>query len=263
MCSSLKRQLKRLFRQQSQCIRTGLVAALLTVFSLALQAQAAEPRLTVYAELEEADNFAPGSDTPVPIGPGGDLAELVLAEAGMEAEIRVVPWPRLIRSLESQRNVLAFSMTRTPAREELYHWIGKIQSVEFKLWSLAERADEFPAELEQLRDFRISGIRGDVVENYLLGKGFTNLVYLSENSNTLTMMRRDRVDLMPYVLSGMEDYLARKNEPPGTLVPVADLPEISTGHYIVMGKDSDPELVQQLKDAYEAVLSRGDWQLQQ
>jgi polar amino acid transport system substrate-binding protein len=254
--------LKHKLKRQPRHILAGLIAALLTVFSFALHAQAAEPRLTVYAELEEADNFQPGSDTPVPIGPGGDLAELVLAEAGLEADIRVVPWPRLIQSLDSQRNVMAFSMTRTPAREERYHWIGKIQSVEFKLWSLAERADEFPSELEQLRHFRISGIRGDVVENYLLGKGFSNLVYLSENANTLTMMRRDRVDLMPYILSGVDDYLARKNEAPGTLVAIADLPEISTGHYLVMGKDSDPELVQQLQDAYNAVLSRGDWQLQ-
>ena len=266
MYSSIKQQLqrplKRPFKQQSRHISTWLIAALLTAFSLVLHAQAAEPPLTVYAELEEADNYQPGSDTPVPIGPGGDLAELVLAEAGLEADIRVVPWPRLIQSLDSQRNVMAFSMTRTPAREERYHWIGKIQPVEFKLWSLAERADEFPTELEQLRDFRISGIRGDVVENHLLSKGFTNLVYLSENANTLTMMRRDRVDLMPYVLSGVNDYLARKNEPPGTLVAITDLPEISTGHYLVMGKDSDPELVQRLKHAYEAVISRGDWQVQ-
>jgi polar amino acid transport system substrate-binding protein len=240
------------------------MAALATAVLLmlpALPSLAAEARLTVYAELEEADNYPPGSTVPVPIGPGGDLIALLLAEAGMEADIRVVPWPRLIRALDSRRNVLAFSMTRTPEREDRYHWIGMIRPVSFKLWSLAERADEFPDTLEEARDYRISAIRGDVVENFLRNSGFTNLVYLSESSNTLTMLRRDRIDLMPYIESGIESYLARRNATPDTLVPVIDLDAISTGHYVVMSKPSDPELVQQLKDAYQAVLSRGDWQL--
>lgn len=232
------------------------LVCLLLLLALPTSGTAAE--LTVYAELEEAGNFPNNGDEPVPIGPGHKLLLAVLAEAGYKADVRVVPWPRVVHSLESRKNVLAFSMTRTPQREDRYHWIGLIRPVNFKLWSLPERADEMPDTLEAARDLRISAIRGDVVENYLLSKGFTNLVYLSESSNTLTMLRRDRIDLMPYIESGMADYLARKNASPDALVPVIDLEEISSGHYIVMNKQSDPALVQLLQESYRKVVERGE-----
>lgn len=247
------------FRLESamHCPEVVVRYAIFLLSFLVLVASSHAAELTVYAELEEAGNFPNDGVQPVPIGPGHELVLAVLAEAGYDADVRVVPWPRVVHSLESRKNVLAFSMTRTPQREELYHWIGLIRPVNFKLWALPERADEIPDTLEAARDLRISAIRGDVVENYLLSKGFTNLVYLSESSNTLIMLRRDRIDLMPYIESGMPDYLARKNASPDALVPVLDLEEISSGHYIVMNKQSDPELVKKLQDAYQAVVDSG------
>lgn len=220
---------------------------------------AANEQLVVYAELEETANYVSGSENPVPIGPAYRLVLAVLAEAGYEPDIRVVPWPRVVHSLESQDNVLGFSMTRTPDREDRFHWIGQIQKVNFKLWAPPESAADFPETLDAATDLRISAIRGDVVENYLMSKGFTNLIYFSESSNTLTMLRRDRVDLMPYIESGIESYLARKNESSDTLVPIYDLEDTSTGQYIVMSKQSDPELVQLLQNSYHAVIGSGDF----
>ena len=236
-----------------------IVISLFLILNAALPGVAQETQLRVYAELEERANYSADSDKPVPIGPAYDLVLAVLAEAGYEADTQVVPWARLVHSLESQADVLGFSMTRTPDRENRFHWIGLIRPISFKMWALPEREDEFPAALEAARDLRISAVRDDVVEKYLLEKGFTNLVYLSQTSNTLTMLRRNRIDLMPYIESGMPGYLQRKNEAPGTLIPVYDLKEISTGHYIVMSKQSDPELVRRLQDAYQATVASGEY----
>lgn len=238
-----------------------LIRVFVACFCLAapLSGYTAEQQLTVYAELEEAANLDPVTGELIPIGPGHKIVVAVLARAGFEADVRVVPWTRVIRALDSQANILGISMTRTPSREDQYHWIGLIRPINVKLWALPERANEFPEALEDALDYRISAIREDVVERYLLGRGFRNLVYISENSNTLTMMRRDRVDLMPYIESGIESYLERKNEPPDVLVPIYDLEEISTGHYIVMSKNSDPELVKLLQDSYQAVVDSGEF----
>ena len=233
------------------------IAALLCCVTL--PGVAAETPLKVYSELEEADNFPENSDVAVPIGPGFTITTAVLAEAGYTADVRVVPWPRVVHSLDTEQNVLAFSMTRTPEREDRYHWIGLIRPISFKLWTLAELAGELPDTLEEAKHLRVSAIRDDVVENYLIGKGFNNRVYLSENANVITMLRRGRIDILPYIESGMASFLARKNEPPGTLVPIIDLEEISTGHYIVMSKQSDPELVRLLQDSYQALVERGEF----
>lgn len=239
-----------------------LAAWLVTSISLTVTSAplyGAADKLVVYAELEEAANYPDGSQTPVPIGPAYDIVRAVLDEAGLEADVRVVPWTRVIHSLNSQKNVLGFSMTRTADREPHYHWIGLLRPIKFKLWTLPDRAAEFPDTLEQARDLRISAERNDVVEKHLIKSGFSNLVYLSQESNTLTMLRRNRIDMMPYIESGMSEYLARKNEPPTALVPVYDLEEISTGHYLVMSKESDPELIEQLTNAYQLVVEKGEF----
>jgi len=241
--------------QRSSSLLLGLVLSLAALSGMAADGN---DSLKVYAELEERANFQIAGEDPVPLGPGHKVVQAVLAEAGFTADVEVVPWTRLVHSLESQQNVLGVAMTRTPQREDRFHWIGLIRPVDFKLWALPERADEFPDTLEDFRDFRVSAVRDDVVEMYLLDNGFTNLVYLSQTSNTLTMLRRNRVDLMPYIAPAIDDYLARKNEPPGTLVPVFDLEEISTGHFIVMSKQSDPALVKLLQDSYQAVAERGE-----
>ncbi len=217
--------------------------------------------LTAYTELEESANYSEDGQGLVPVGPGHNVVRAVLNEAGYDMDMHVVPWPRVIHSLETEKNVVGFSMTRTPEREDRYHWIGLIRPISFKLWTLAERADEMPRTLEEATHLRVSAIRGDVVENYLISKGFDNRVYLSESANAITMLRRGRIDVMPYIESGMASYLARKNEPLGTLVPVIDLEEISTGHYIVMSKQSDPELVQSLRNAYQRVAASGYFDL--
>lgn len=136
--------------------------------------------LTVYAELEEPDNYVEGNAEPVPIGPGYELVLAVLAEAGLDADVKVVPWTRLIRALETEASVLGFSMTRTPQREDRFNWVGLIRPVNFKLWALAERAEEIPDSLNAATHLRVSATRGDVVEQYLLSQNFTNLVYLAK-----------------------------------------------------------------------------------
>lgn len=241
--------------RHKSCLYLNALAALLCIITL--PGVAADAQLKVYSELEEAANFPDGNTTAVPIGPGYAITTAVLAEAGYKADIRVVPWPRVVHSLDTEQNVLGFSMTRTPEREDLYHWIGLIRPISFKLWTLAELANELPDTLEEATHLRVSSIRNDVVENYLIGKGFDNRVYLNENANVITMLRRGRIDILPYIESGMPSFLARKNEPPGTLVPIIDLEEISTGHYIVMSKQSDPELVRLLQDSYQALAERG------
>lgn len=219
---------------------------------LALPVTGAESPLTVYAESSNYDNTSFTQD------PASTFVAAVLSEAGYGIDINLVPWTRLLQSLESQHDVLAFYMTRTPDREDHYHWIGKLRPADFKLWGLRSRSDELPRTLEDAREARISAIRDDVVTNYLVAKGFSNLVYLSDNADKISLLERDRIDLIPYIESGIADYLRYRGEPETILVPVISLDEISSGHYLVMSKTSDLELVKRLQDAFQSLVQRGD-----
>lgn len=249
-----------MFRHHQVGICLPAVMLCLAFLIFPATAESADNKLTVYAEFIDIGEFEVDVTTSLDSANApARLVLAVLAEAGFEADINVVPWTRLVQSLDTQPNVLGFSMTRTPDREDHYHWIGLIRPISFKLWGLPERAQELPRTLEEARHLRVRALRSDVVASYLLGKGFTNLVYLSDNSNSVRLLRRNRIDLMPYIESGIDDYLAQHNEPPGAVVPLIDLEEISTGHYLVMSKQSDPELVRLLKEAFQSIVDRGDY----
>jgi len=122
---------------------------------------------------------------------------------------------------------------------------------------LKEREQELPRSLEEARNTRVSATKGDVVTEYLLEQGFSSLVYIRSSANTYPMLRRGRIDLIPYSAFGIDQYMQRNNIPEGTLVDVLELDEISTGNYLVMNKQSDPKLVEALTKAFQTVMDNG------
>jgi len=236
------------------------VLLLLVVMQPAITA-AAEQELRVYAEANAVDSrVIETSDGSRVEGYASELVRAVLADAGYTANIQVVPWPRLMSLLGTEANVLGFNMTRTPEREDRFHWFGEIRPVNFQLWGLRDRLDELPRTLEAARDLRISAFRDDVVEQYLLARGFSNLVYVTDSSDTWGMLSRRRIDLIPYIQSGAENFMSRLADARDSLVPVIALEEISTAHYLVMSKNSDAALVLQLQQAYERLEDSGAYE---
>ncbi len=234
-----------------------LLTGLLLQGSLLGTSNAAES-LVVYAESSAIDSRVMTVDGATTVqGFASDMVRTLLLQAGYNADIRVVPWPRVMSFLQSEANVLGLNMTRTPEREDLFHWIGEIRPVTFQLWGLRERIDELPNTLANARDARVSAYRNDVVEQYLLAQGFSNLVYVSENYDSFAMLQRRRIDFLPYSRIAMESFMARSEEVRNGLVPVIELDDISTAHYIVMSKTSDEELVAQIRAAYVALRASG------
>lgn len=237
-----------------------ILASALVPLCLAFSSKAAESPIVIYAESSALDSRIGRSATGIRIeGYASDLARALLAEAGFTAEIRIVPWPRLMSVLQSEPNVLALNMTRTPGRENLFHWIGEIRPVTFQLWGLRERAGELPRTLAEARDLRVSAYRNDVVEQYLLSEGFSDLIYVSENYDSMAMLQRRRIDLIPYSQDAMSELMSRQNDIQQQLIPLIDLEAISTAHYIVMSKTSDPGFVARVRSAYQALVDSGEF----
>ncbi len=237
-------------------LRKGIGALFITL--MAGSCHAAESTIRVYAESFAADSRVVETSAGTTVeGYASDFVRAVLTQAGYTADINVVPWPRLVNLLDSSPNVLGFNVTRTAEREDRYHWIGEIRPVTFQLWGLDERIGEFPQTLEEAQSLRVSAYRNDVVEQYLLGKGFANLVYVYENYDPIRMLRRRRIDLLPFSRFAMADLMSRQEGIRDELVPIFDLEDISTAHYLVMSKSSDPVLVQRIQQAFQALVDNG------
>ncbi|WP_372871554.1 substrate-binding periplasmic protein [Shewanella sp.] len=130
-----------------------------------------------------------------------DLLLKASAQSGSSiksADIRVFPWTRAYTlALHGKNNVL-FSTTRTPEREQLFHWVGPISPIRLVLIARKESGIRIE-QASQLPSYRIGVVRDDIGEVTLTSMGLEDK--LQSNASTdllLKMMTRGRIDLWAY-----------------------------------------------------------------
>ena len=71
------------------------------------------------------------------------------------------------------KNILIYSIGRSPEREKLFKWIDIISPYEVYFYKLKSRKDISIKNLEDAKKYRIGGVNNDIRTQYLLGKGFS------------------------------------------------------------------------------------------
>jgi hypothetical protein len=89
-----------------------------------------------YTESETEDDIVIGGAT--------ELVRAIFEESGLSFDINIASRSRAIHFIDTQENVLVFSMSHTPKREALYHWIGEIYPSKVMLFGRREDANRLP-----------------------------------------------------------------------------------------------------------------------
>lgn len=245
-------------RVKNLALRTLCVCCLL--YPTPALPQADIDSLAVYTEVRNPPVLTFNEDGSAEIrNPATRLVEALLAEAGIDYRINVLPWARLQLTLQDAHNTLAYPVGRTPEREQEYEWIGLIRPLEMNLYGLRERAPELPTTLDEAASYRIASIRGDVVDTHLRKLKFPHLISISSNAPRVELLERGRVDLVPFAAHGVESFLRENNYAVDTLYPAVNLTHVTDGLYIIMSKASDPALVARLKQAYQRLIDNGTY----
>ena len=197
-----------------------------------------------------------GSDEGKVIGYGAEFVKSVLEEAQLEYTLNIVPWKRAMNSIERLPNVMVIPMARTSFREKKYHWVGEVVPVNLYLYSKKQNASRLPRNLEDAKLARIGVTRGDVAENYLLSKGFTNLTQVKKISRTLLLLDRGRISFFPFNILNFKEFALRNGRDPDNYVPLIHLKDISLSLNMALSLNTSPEIVVKLKEAYQRVKER-------
>lgn len=130
-----------------------------------------------------------------------ELLELIWEELGTAPqEIRVYPWPRGYRWLQSRPNVVLFSTGRTEMREKQFQWVCPIGK-QIKIIFLAKKSRNLTINnLDDAKKYRIGTIREDVSEQTILRKGFkmSQLEPMLDMRSNLRKLLHGRIDLITY-----------------------------------------------------------------
>lgn len=242
----------------SKLLRAGALAALALLWT---GVRAAESVRIVTEELPPYNFTDNGRVT----GLSTEVVEAVLKEIGVDASIQSMPWARAYDMAQNTENVLIYSITRTPAREKLFKWVGIIAPTDWYLFTLKSRGDIKLRRLDDARPYQIATVNEDAGEQYLVGKGFTigrNLQQSNRYEANYEKLRLGRVDL--WVANELNAlYLTRRagDDPDKVLVRALHIPDMSAepGLSMAFGPKTSDALVQRFRAGLETIKKNGTY----
>jgi polar amino acid transport system substrate-binding protein len=239
----------------------------LLMFSVLMLLVASEFSSTVCAEpalrivTEELPPYNMTQDGQV-TGMSTEVVQAILKEIGIEASIQPMPWARAYELALNESNVLIYSIARTPAREDLFHWVGAIAPTQWYIYSLAERPIKLNS-LDDARGHQIATVNQDVGEQYLVAKGFRIGEELQSSTKYEHNYRKLKVDHVELWISNELNalYLTRQNgeDPEKVLIRSLPLPALTSqeGLSMAFSRGTPTETVEKFRSGLETIRSNG------
>ncbi len=170
-------------------------------------------------------------------------------------KIKVYPWARAYNTTLHTPNTMLFSVARTAEREESFYWIGQIIDFNVYLYKDKKRTDIILNDLTDAAPYRIGALNQDVKGEYLRKKGL-NVIDIPNEENAIMMAQQNNIALLPMDAVSMKFRLHKLGLSDDAMVETLKLEEISHPLYIVMNKDSDPLLVETVRQAFSRAFAQ-------
>jgi polar amino acid transport system substrate-binding protein len=187
-----------------------------------------------------------------------EVVREIMRRVGHPDTIKLIPWKRAYRELLTDDNVALYSMTRLPARESLFRWVGPL--VEYRL-DLLERADaqNMSKTLDGARQVEHVGVLdGGAAEVILTEAHFTNLVPLiSAGLSAYRLLLRKHIDLLAGDVREWKYFARRTGLSPDLLRPVYTLRKNQM--YLAFSRATPAAIIAQWQAALDAMHADGSY----
>ncbi|MDE2577202.1 MAG: transporter substrate-binding domain-containing protein [Hyphomicrobiales bacterium] len=178
---------------RKQALVTFCAAVACVFAALTEAARAGQPALLTLFWAPYIDRAENGDVT----GMAPALVDKILEGAGLHVAPRLLPWPRLYKSVQSEPDVLAFTMVRMPEREAMFQWLAPLFVSEPGVL-IYERANAPPQPhtIEDLRKYKLCVTPGNSFYVKLRALGF------EQNKNLFEF-----ATLFPETAAGQQWYI--------------------------------------------------------
>lgn len=182
-----------------------------------------------------------------------DMVKAMMARVDYDYVMKMRVWSYAYDWVQGRENHGLFCTARTDEREDQFQWVGPLASIKWTLFA-APDSDITLSSLDDAKDLRIAGYKGDVMSDYLVSKGFNVVMSQSGDVNARRLVL-GQADL--WVTDGLVGPLVAKEEHDiEGLKPVLVFRE--TPMYLAVSKETSPEVVQDLQNALDAARSAGE-----
>ncbi|MET1415973.1 ABC transporter substrate-binding protein [Roseibium sp. HPY-6] len=194
------------------------------------------------------------------------------------ASFEFLPWKRAILTAKSAPNVMLFSMSRTPQREDQFLWLGEVSPYGQYLFQLNSKPRFVADTVEDLLDLDVKiGVQdGGNMYAYLKSLGFGSsgqLVPITDYRQGIEMLYLGRVDLLPLTGFLAEAAACKQGYDGSLLQPVVYIEDLAKPLWAVFSKGTDPDLADAFRREMVALkdsgyleeltqMHRENWQIQ-
>jgi ABC-type amino acid transport substrate-binding protein len=126
-----------------------------------------------------------------------ELLKEVCRQLDIPFDVSVLPWDQAYAKALQTDNAVLFSTILNTDRKELFKWAGPIASLDWLFYSSSQN----PLILNSLEDAKSIGkigvLKDYAITQFLIGQGFTNLVYCKDNVEAFDRLLKGEIDLFP------------------------------------------------------------------
>jgi polar amino acid transport system substrate-binding protein len=192
-------------------------------------------------------------------GPGTYAVEQTLKSAALgDYRISLYPWARAYEKALREPNVLIYPMDRTPAREQLFKWVGEIDRVTTKLYKMRGREGITINSLEDAKQYSVGVVRNDSKQVFLQQQGFSRLVISGNNRDNFQKLLNHQVQLVPMPESAARLVSEAAGVAFTSLEEVYSLDEQPHRVYMAFSLGTADEIVARAQRAFEQLRASGE-----
>lgn len=221
-----------------------LILTVLLGLSAAIRAHA-EPVTFV---TEEYPPFSYREDRVIK-GTSVEQIEKLMAAAGIEYKIEMLPWARAYTLAQSEPMTCVFSTAHTAKRDPLFKWVEPLLT-DRNILIAKTGSGVAPKDMEDAKRYTIGTQREDYSDTVLREKGFPKIDVASDFNATFRKLMNGRIDMMPI----SQLYFQRlKSEQP--VEKVLELTSQPMG--IACQKEFPEDLLTRMQAALDALIADG------
>ncbi len=127
-------------------------------------------------------------------GMSTQLVRQVMQDLNIDADIKVYPWSRALRMLQTKENAVLFSMAKTPQREKKYRFACPLRKAQVYLFY--KKGTSPPISKHKLHGFTIGVVQDFGAHQRLQKIGHEKFDFSSSTKKKVQKLLLDRVDLI-------------------------------------------------------------------
>lgn len=185
-----------------------------------------------------------------------ELVQEVFKRANIEYQINVYPWSRAYRMAQGSPNMAIYSMGRNEERESLFKWVGVVATREVFIYKLKSRPDIKANRLEDLKQYKLGGIRDGLRTMYLRREGLA-VEESTDDSSNIKKLQAHRIDAFPIDDANLA-YLSPKNGLDlDTMERLIKLEKMSGDLYLAFSLQTADDIVEKCRFALDSMVKDG------